>query len=616
MISGLRSYMHKRKGLIFNGIRMLLAIGIAFFLVQIQFDSIEAFFYDMRVRISPVTAPSGKVATIAIDVKTQEQLRRTPEAKDYLSIFKKLADAKPLAVVYLQNMEEVIGSYEELESMAEVLGKMNFYAIDDTRLPEEGLGEDFKLLPPMQNIPFVSAPKTSDVSTFAKDGVSRRLILSFRDEPLLHVKLAGLINGRTKADQYRGVFKLKRTEQAYVDFRPTGTYAATSFVDLLEKPIKAEDFEGKIVLIGRDTRSDISDYVMTPFNRDSTAMSRLELHANIFDTLIENSAPIRSPKWLDLLATALISILTIFVVMAVRPAQGLAVLLTAMFAYLSFSILFFAAFGLWLDMTHPMLAIFICYYFFIPYRLIVENRKSWEYYQKHSLLSQVEELKSNFLRMMSHDVKTPVARIQAMAEMALRDPNHLSHTQTDALNSISNSSEELSAFFGSILSLGRIESKEIQLHLKSRDINALLQEVIQKCDYLAKEKNIKIVTELEPLFSIKIDEDLMRQVFTNLIENAIKYSPEGTSVLISTEEDASQVRVQVADQGIGIPHADLPNMFTKFYRAENARQSETKGSGLGLYLSDYFVRLHKGKINVESEKEKGSTFTVELPMSL
>jgi signal transduction histidine kinase len=334
------------------------------------------------------------------------------------------------------------------------------------------------------------------------------------------------------------------------------------------------------------------------------------------DTLILNSAPIRSPKWLDFLATALISILTIFVVMAIRPAQGLAVLLIAMFGYVVFSFGFFITFGLWLDMTHPMLAIFICYYFFIPYRLIVENRKSWEYYQKHSLLTQVEELKSNFLRMMSHDVKTPVARIQSMAEMARRDTNPLSPTQVDALNTISKSSEELSSFFGSILSLGRIESKEIELHLKSRDVNALLQEVIQKCEYLAKEKNIRVVTEFEPMFSVKIDEDLMRQVFTNLVENAIKYSPENSSILVTTEEVEGLVRVQVADQGIGIPQPELQHLFTKFYRARNARESDTKGSGLGLYLSDYFVRLHKGKINVESETDKGSTFTVELPMNL
>lgn len=606
----------KKRTWIFNLLRVSLALGVAFFLVQIQMDYIEAFFYDMRVRLRPTPSVSERVATIAIDVKTHEEIKHSPEASDHIELFRRLQEANPKAVVYLQNLEEVIGSYEELEVLAEEISKLNFYAADDSRLPEEGLEEDFQLLPPLQNTRFESAPKTSDSSSFAKDGVSRRLILSMQGDPLLHMKLASEINGRKNASSYRGAFPFKRTTQAYINFHPRGTYEAFSFVDVMRGKIPKGALKDKIVLIGRDTRSDTKDYVMTPYSRDNTAMSRLELHANILDTLILNNAPIKSPFWLDFLATSLISILTIFVVMAVRPGQGLMLLLMSMTGYFLFCTFFFASFGFWLDMTHPLLAIFICYYFFIPYRLIIENRKSWEYYQKHALLTQVEEMKSNFLRMMSHDLKTPVARIQGMTEVALRDPHPVSEVQKEALESISNSTEELSHFFSSILNLGRIEAKDIKLQLKSKDVNALLSETMQKCDYLARLKNIQIVTEFEPMFSVKMDEDLMRQVFTNLLENAIKYSPENSRVLVSTEEIDGVVRVQVADQGIGIPRDELPNLFSKFYRARSAVHSDVKGSGLGLYLSRYFVDLHKGKIIVESEPERGSTFTVELPMSL
>ncbi len=606
----------RKRAWIFTYLRMGLALGVAFFLVQIQLDYIESFFYDLRVRARPSPVVSGKVVTVAVDTETQEKLKRLPEALDYVELLKKLSTAEPKAVVAIQNFEEIIGSYEDLEVLADTTEKLNFYVADDTRLPEEGLEDEFKLLPPMQNIRLESAPKTSDVSSFAKDGVSRRLILSMQGKPLLHMKLAGLYNHKTEDRQYQGVFNFKRTNQAYINFRPAGTYKPISFYDVLQGNVDPDVFKDKIVLIGRDTHSDTKDYVLTPYSRDNTAMSRLELHANILDTLIKNEAPIRSPKWLDLMATALIAILTIFVVMAVRPGQGLVILILSMASYFFFCTLFFAAFDLWLDITHPLLAIFICYYFFIPYRLIVENRKSWEYYQKHAILSQVEELKSNFLRMMSHDLRTPVARIQSMIEVVRRDPNPLSDGQTDAVQNIEKSTEELTGFFGSILNLGRIESKEIKLHLKSKDVNALLKEIIGKCDYLAKQKNIRIVTEFEPMFSVKIDEDLMRQVFTNLVENAIKYSPENSSVLISTDELDGQVRVQVADQGIGIPNEEISNLFTKFYRAKSARESEIKGSGLGLYLARYFVDLHKGHISVESEPERGSTFTVELPMNL
>jgi signal transduction histidine kinase len=117
------------------------------------------------------------------------------------------------------------------------------------------------------------------------------------------------------------------------------------------------------------------------------------------------------------------------------------------------------------------------------------------------------------------------------------------------------------------------------------------------------------------LFSIKVDEDLLKTVFTNLLENAIKYSPENTKVLISTDEIDNDVVIQVADQGRGIPVEDQSLIFDRFYRAQNSR-SNTAGNGLGLYLAKYFVELHNGRIEVESEIDKGSTFTVRLPMNL
>ncbi len=248
--------------------------------------------------------------------------------------------------------------------------------------------------------------------------------------------------------------------------------------------------------------------------------------------------------------------------------------------------------------------------------MIVENRRSWEYFQKNRLLTQVEELKTNFLSMMSHDLKTPIARIQGMTEVVMHDPNPLSPVQKEALETLSTSSQELLEFVSSILNLGRIESKALKLHLQSRDPNTLLQEAVAKLEYLAKSKNISIKAELEPLFSLKMDVDLMRQVFSNLVENAIKYSPENSSILITTEEQEGRIVIQVADQGMGIPEDELPHVFTKFYRSKNAKSSPIKGSGLGLYLAKYFVELHKGSISVESEFGRGSTFTVELPMQI
>jgi signal transduction histidine kinase len=201
-----------------------------------------------------------------------------------------------------------------------------------------------------------------------------------------------------------------------------------------------------------------------------------------------------------------------------------------------------------------------------------------------------------------------------MTDVVLQDPTPLSPRQHEAMTTLAKSSQELLEFVSSILNLGRIESKELKLHMASRDPNALLTEVVEKLDYFARSKQISIKAELEPVFSLKMDADLMRQVFTNLIENAIKYSPENSSILITSEEADGRIVIQVSDQGQGIPEDELPYVFEKFYRSKNAKSSSIKGSGLGLYLAKYFVELHRGSLSVDSQTGEGSTFSVELPL--
>ena len=601
---------------VFAGLRVALALLIAFFICQLQLDSIESLFYDLRVRARPTPQTSGQIVLISIDTKTQEVLKRLPEASDITKLLKQLELGMPRHILFADDFMDVMGSYDQLEELANEIKKVKFTVLEDRKLPEKGLEDEFRLLPPLQEVTVKSAPKTIDLQNFAKDGVTRRMIFDLEGQPLAHLEIAQEYTGLKDALAYRGAFAMKRTTQGFINFHKSGFYENYSYIDVQEGRVSPEIFRDHIVIIGRDSHSDAKDYLMTPYSRDVLAMSRIEHHANVLDTMILNNAPIQLPRWITVLLTCAIAAFTVFVVLTLRPGQGLFILGLSLAAYAILAWALFAFKSLWIDFSHPLLAIFICYYFFIPYRLIIENRKSWEYFQRNNLLTQVEELKSNFLRMMSHDLKTPLARIQGMTELALRDSTPLSAAQHEALNAINQSSEELTEFVGSILNLGRIEGKEVKLHLRSKDVNALLTEVTQKLQYLAKQKNISLITELEPLFSVKIDEDLMRQVFFNLIENAIKYSPEGSSILVSTEEIAGQIVVQVADQGMGIPSDEIDNLFTKFYRSRTVRDGSIKGSGLGLYLARYFVDLHKGHISVESEKNKGSTFTVELPMNL
>ncbi|MDG0815389.1 CHASE2 and HATPase_c domain-containing protein [Bdellovibrio svalbardensis] len=605
----------RRRRFALIALRVVFASVIAFFLSQIKLDYLEGFLYDLRVRTRAAQPTSGNVELVLLDSLSVQKLKSDMKASILTSLLEKLKTQEPRFVVLDIRMEELKGTLEEKKALAEVAANIPGLFVVSNDLVLKGEENSLTLIYPFEKVPVASAPKTSDLKIFAKDNVTRRMLVSYQEQPLLHAKVAATYNPTIlDLKVIRGQFDFAGSQQVYIDFRPTGSYPRHSFSDVLDATMPAGALRNKVVIVGQDTAQTSRDYILTPYSREIMAMPSAEMHANMFDTMILNSAPRMAPTWLNAVLILFISILTIHVVLSMKPTAGLLLLGETL---LGFTVLCYVAFwplGVWIPMAAPVLAIFLCYYFFIPYRLIVENRRSWEYYQKNKLLSQVEELKTNFISMMSHDLKTPIARIQGMTDVILTDTNAISSQQREAVDTIKHSADDLLKFISAILNYGRIESEGVQLHLQSKDINNVLKEVIRKHEFLAKVKRIQIVSELEPMFPIPMDSDLMKQVLSNLVENAIKYSPEDTKIMVSSEEKGEKVVIQVADQGPGIPAEELNNIFMKFFRSKNAKSSPIKGSGLGLYLAKYFTELHQGNIFVESNYGNGSTFTVELPI--
>lgn len=602
-------------GVLYTVLRVFLACAMGVFISQLKLDAWESTLYDMRIRLLPETAPSGHIETVLTTSHTVEILKGLPTAKEYLELLKSLEGEEPLAVLYTQNLADLDGSDEDKKAFASEALKFNNLFMISQDLEMKGEEGKLRLPAPLDKIEVFPGPRTSDGDVLAQDKVTRRMMISYQDRQMIHPFIAKLINpdiGEQK--NIRGLFNFFDSEQIYINYRKAGTYPQTSFEDVMDKHFSPGRFKNKIVLIGNDHGGFVRDYVKTPFSKDAKAMTLVELHANMLDTLIENNAPIQANPWLNILITILTSVITVYVLFTMKPIRSLTILAATGGALLVFSAIAFWPLGIWVKMAHPFLAIFLCYYFFIPYRLIIENRRSWEYYQKNKLLSQVEELKGNFISMMSHDLKTPIARIQGMTDVILKDHQPLSSQQREAVDTIRHSSDDLLKFINAILNYGKIESQGVELHMQSRDVNSLLKDVIHKHEFLAKVKRIPIQFESEPLFPIQVDPELMKQVFSNLIENAIKYSPEESQVRVHTEEKAGSVVIRVHDSGPGIPEDELNNIFMKFFRSKNAKSSPIKGSGLGLYLAKYFTELHQGRIFVESTYGKGSTFTVELPL--
>jgi two-component system, OmpR family, phosphate regulon sensor histidine kinase PhoR len=184
----------------------------------------------------------------------------------------------------------------------------------------------------------------------------------------------------------------------------------------------------------------------------------------------------------------------------------------------------------------------------------------------------------------------------------------------EGLSALRGESQELNRYIQSILQLSRLESTQVRLQREATDINALVEKVCHQLAPIIRDKNQKLDKELEPMFSIEVDGVLIQEVILNLIENASKYTPEKGEIRLHTQEVDDKVIFSVHDNGPGISREDQERIFEKFYRGQ-AHQTQTKGTGLGLFLVKYFVELHGGNVFLESQSGAGTTVGFTLPVA-
>jgi len=235
--------------------------------------------------------------------------------------------------------------------------------------------------------------------------------------------------------------------------------------------------------------------------------------------------------------------------------------------------------------------------------------------QDVSAIRRLERMRSEFVANVSHELKTPIAAVKGFAETLLGGAVKDEETTKAFLEIIYDESERLNRLIGDILELSKIESRRVPLILSPVDIKQFMTHTIALLDVSASRKQIEVnLSSLEELY-MEGDEDRLRQIFVNLLSNAISYTPEGGEIFVSisvTEQE--MVRITIADTGIGIPEKDLPRIFERFYRVDKARSRGSGGTGLGLSIVKHLVELHKGTITVQSTVGKGTTFILELPL--
>ena len=227
---------------------------------------------------------------------------------------------------------------------------------------------------------------------------------------------------------------------------------------------------------------------------------------------------------------------------------------------------------------------------------------------------RVEEMKSDFVATVSHELRTPLAAIRGSALTILRPDLELEdELKGRLLEVIADESQRLAQIVNDLLLASHLDSGRLQLQIESCDATELARLVVEAArTHLPDNVRVELDTD-EALPSVAADPGQLRQVLENLVENAIKYSPDGGTVELRIGRDNSAVSFRVRDEGLGIPHAEHRRVFEKFYRLDPNMTRGIGGTGLGLYISRELVRMMGGRIWVESEPDRGSTFTVEIP---
>lgn len=222
-----------------------------------------------------------------------------------------------------------------------------------------------------------------------------------------------------------------------------------------------------------------------------------------------------------------------------------------------------------------------------------------------SFEQELDELKSSLISTVSHELRTPLTMIQGFAELLLtREIGQEKSRQ--ALQQIHESARRLSRLIGDLLEVSRIDAGRLEVHPTRVELPEVVAEVT---DQFAREREVRVA--VDGTCTVLADRDKLVQILTNLVGNAVKYSREPVSV--TTRDRGDHVEVTVEDRGIGMTDDELGQLFQKFFRARSSEVRETGGTGLGLFICKSLVELHGGKINVESEPEKGTTFTFTLP---
>lgn len=229
-------------------------------------------------------------------------------------------------------------------------------------------------------------------------------------------------------------------------------------------------------------------------------------------------------------------------------------------------------------------------------------------------LQQVDISRQQFVSNVSHELKTPLSSIKVLSESILLNTEAPKEMYVEFLQDITNEVDRMTEIINDLLTLVRLDQKEIPVNFKNENLNELVGNIIKRLNPLAKHKDIRLYYEQVEEVYADIDATKLTLAVSNLIENAIKYTDDGGEVKVTLDCDHQNAFITVSDTGIGMAEEELNKIFDRFYRIDKTRDRETGGTGLGLSITHSTILMHDGSIRVSSKENEGTTFVVRIPL--
>lgn len=234
--------------------------------------------------------------------------------------------------------------------------------------------------------------------------------------------------------------------------------------------------------------------------------------------------------------------------------------------------------------------------------------------QMSQQVHHLDEARNQFVSNASHELKTPMATMKILVESMIYQEDMPGELRQEFLTDINKEIDRLSSVVGDLLTLVHIDSHKLRLRREPMVFADTVKETARRLAPLAGKRGQELVVETADPCEMMADQGKLAQVCYNIIENAIKYTPDGGKITVALKRMGRDAVLEIADTGVGIPQEDVEHVFDRFYRVDKARSRDTGGTGLGLSIVQQIVRLHAGSVTVQSEQGKGTTFIVQLPV--